>query len=183
MNKFKFGIISIVAVVLFAVLVVNAQSNRQIQPRKVTQEAVPVQLKDEVQPVSAPQRSQFTPSRQEYVLVADVLDAFAGPSESDNYKMPVNSGGQPSPIGLSGSASWGIEAGYVLAVRVIRGDVNVDRIINVGDVVYLVSYLYKGGPQPCPVESGDVNLDRIVNVGDIVYLVSYLYKGGPPPAC
>ena len=28
------------------------------------------------------------------------------------------------------------------------GDVNADRIVNIGDVVYLISYLYKGGPPP-----------------------------------
>jgi len=28
------------------------------------------------------------------------------------------------------------------------GDANCDGIINVGDIVYLVSYLYKGGPEP-----------------------------------
>jgi len=67
-------------------------------------------------------------------------------------------------------------------VPVICGDVNNDGIVNVGDIVYLVSYLYKGGPAPIPMPCvGDVNNDDIVNVGDIVYLVSYLYKGGPVP--
>ena len=65
----------------------------------------------------------------------------------------------------------------------INGDVNADSVINLGDVVYLISYLYKGGPEPSPVEAGDCNCDGIVDVGDIVYLVSYLYKGGPPPGC
>ncbi|MGB7061720.1 MAG: FG-GAP-like repeat-containing protein, partial [Candidatus Zixiibacteriota bacterium] len=65
----------------------------------------------------------------------------------------------------------------------IRGDANGDGIINVGDIVYLVSYLYKSGPAPSPVEVGDCNCDGIVNVGDVVYLVSYLYKNGPPPGC
>lgn len=65
----------------------------------------------------------------------------------------------------------------------ILGDANRDGIINVGDVVYLVAYLYKGGPAPNPTESGDCNCDGIVNVGDVVYLVSYLYKGGPVPSC
>jgi hypothetical protein len=64
-----------------------------------------------------------------------------------------------------------------------RGDVNGDGIVNVGDVVYLVSYLYKGGPPPDPVIIGDCNCDEIVNVGDVVFLVSYLYKGGPEPVC
>ncbi|UCB53030.1 MAG: dockerin type I repeat-containing protein, partial [Candidatus Zixiibacteriota bacterium] len=64
------------------------------------------------------------------------------------------------------------------------GDVQGDFVVNVGDVVYLVTYLYKGGPAPyCPTARGDVNNDGVINVGDVVYLVTYLYKGGPPPNC
>ena len=64
------------------------------------------------------------------------------------------------------------------------GDVQGDFIINVGDVVYLVTYLYKGGPAPlCPTARGDVNNDGVINVGDVVYMVTYLYKGGPLPKC
>ena len=66
----------------------------------------------------------------------------------------------------------------------VCGDVQGDGIVNVGDVVYLVSYLYKSGPAPlCPSDRGDVQNDGIINVGDVVYLVSYLYKSGPEPAC
>jgi hypothetical protein len=64
------------------------------------------------------------------------------------------------------------------------GDANGDFVVNVGDVVYLVSYLYKGGPAPyCPTARGDVNNDGVINVGDVVYIVSFLYKGGPEPNC
>jgi hypothetical protein len=85
----------------------------------------------------------------------------------------------------------GYDAGraYVLPCRVyasnICGDVTGDEIVNLGDVVYLVSYLYKSGPPPVPDCVGDVNCDDIVNIGDVVYLVSYLYKGGysPCPYC
>jgi hypothetical protein len=31
----------------------------------------------------------------------------------------------------------------------VNGDVNCDGIVNVGDVVYTVNYLFKGGPPPC----------------------------------
>jgi len=71
-------------------------------------------------------------------------------------------------------------------ITVTCGDVNNDGIINVGDIVYLVGYLYRGGPAPVPMTCvGDVNNDDIVNVGDIVYLVGYLYRGGaaPSPLC
>ncbi|MGB7060913.1 MAG: dockerin type I domain-containing protein [Candidatus Zixiibacteriota bacterium] len=64
-----------------------------------------------------------------------------------------------------------------------RGDVNGDGIVNVGDVVYLISYLYRAGPPPVPMSMGDVNCDGIVNLGDVVFLIGYLYRGGPVPRC
>jgi hypothetical protein len=63
----------------------------------------------------------------------------------------------------------------------VPGDANADSIVNVGDVVYLVGFLYRGGIPPCIPEASDVNGDCIVNVGDVVYLVSYLYRGGNTP--
>jgi hypothetical protein len=65
----------------------------------------------------------------------------------------------------------------------VTGDANGDGIIDVGDIVYLVNYLYKSGPAPDPREAGDANCDEVVDIGDIVYLVNYLYKGGDPPSC
>ena len=64
-----------------------------------------------------------------------------------------------------------------------RGDCNGDGIIDLGDVVYLVNYLYKNGSIPEPLESGDCNCDATVDLGDVVYLINYLFKGGPPPSC
>jgi hypothetical protein len=64
----------------------------------------------------------------------------------------------------------------------IRGDANGNRIIDAGDVVYLINYLYIGGPQPVPIiDAGDANDDEIVDSGDVVYLINYLYSYGPQP--
>lgn len=63
------------------------------------------------------------------------------------------------------------------------GDANADTKITVADVVYLINYLFKGGPPPSPLIKGDVNADGRVTVADVVYLVSYLFKGGPVPHC
>jgi hypothetical protein len=65
----------------------------------------------------------------------------------------------------------------------IQGDVNGDGVVDLGDVVYLITYLYKSGPAPDPLEAGDANCSGLVELGDIVYLISYLYKSGPPPCC
>ena len=63
------------------------------------------------------------------------------------------------------------------------GDCNCDGIVDIGDVVYLIGYLYRGGPAPTPPEVGDTNCDGIVDIGDVVRLIGYLYKGEPPPSC
>jgi len=65
----------------------------------------------------------------------------------------------------------------------IPGDVNGDGVIDLGDVLYIISYLYKGGPAPDPLETGDCNGDGVVDLGDVLHLINYLYKGGPAPGC
>jgi len=52
-----------------------------------------------------------------------------------------------------------------------------------GDVVYLITYLYKSGSAPNPLLAGDANCSGEVELGDVVYLITYLYKAGPPPSC
>jgi hypothetical protein len=68
-------------------------------------------------------------------------------------------------------------------IQFLRGDVNVDGKRTVSDAVYLINYLFKGGPSPNPLLSGDLNCDGKVTIADVVYLINYLFKGGPPPAC
>ncbi|MFH1701181.1 MAG: M28 family peptidase [Candidatus Zixiibacteriota bacterium] len=65
----------------------------------------------------------------------------------------------------------------------ILGDANGDWVINIGDAVYLINNIFKGGPSPEPRESGDANCDGAVNVGDAVYIINTVFKGGPPPGC
>lgn len=65
----------------------------------------------------------------------------------------------------------------------IRGDVTRDGVVDIGDVVSLINYLYKNGCAPYPIPSGDANCDTVVDVGDVVYLINYLFKGGAAPSC
>ena len=63
------------------------------------------------------------------------------------------------------------------------GDCNADGVVDIGDIVFLIGYLYRGGAPPTPPEVGDANCDGIVDIGDVVRLIGYLYRGGPPPSC
>jgi hypothetical protein len=65
----------------------------------------------------------------------------------------------------------------------IPGDANGDGQVNVGDAVYVISYVFIGGPPPQPTDpcSGDGNCDGQCNVGDAVYIIAYVFNSGPPP--
>jgi hypothetical protein len=73
--------------------------------------------------------------------------------------------------------------GNITVIPYLPGDPNHDGIINSADVVYLINYLFVGGPQPNPLESGDANCDGEVSSADAVYLINYLFIGGPTPGC
>lgn len=69
----------------------------------------------------------------------------------------------------------------MVAVWDQSGDCNNDRAINVGDAVYLINYIFRGGPAPVFPPEGDVNCDSRTNVGDAVYIINYVFRGGPAP--
>ena len=84
-------------------------------------------------------------------------------------------------IGTSqGAAFYGLQ-GYVNTAAFEHGDVNADGSVAISDVVYLVNYLFKSGPEPIPLETGDVNGNNEATISDAVYLVNYLFKSGNPP--
>jgi hypothetical protein len=148
--------------VLFLIIQLNAQSKGEIGIAKVSKQVVPN-------------------SSQGLKMVADILDVVGGKSESDSFKMVISAGGQPSPIGKSQSSAYKVYAGFVHASFVRHGDVNGNGQVDLGDVVYLITYLYKAGPEPIPMEAGDLNCNGTVDLGDVVYIITYLYKAGPPP--
>jgi subtilase family serine protease len=64
----------------------------------------------------------------------------------------------------------------------MRGDANADGKLSISDVVYIINYLFKGGPVPVPtIEVADINFDGKVSVSDVIYLINYLFRGGPLP--
>lgn len=65
----------------------------------------------------------------------------------------------------------------------LAGDANNDHQYNIGDVIYLINYVFKHGPLPPCLNEGDANRDCNINVGDAVYLIKPIFKGGPRPEC
>jgi len=180
MKKVKWVMISLLATVLFAVMVVQAESDKQVQPKQIAPKGT---SEMDTTLGNYPPLLTSVDSKQGYQLVTDVLDGFGGKSESDNFKIPVNSGGEPSGIGISVSTNYGIDAGFVLASKIKRGDANANGTVDLGDAIYILNYLFRSGTNPCPMEAGDVNCTGLVDLGDAIFLLNYLFKGGEAPSC
>lgn len=113
------------------------------------------------------------------------ISAPAGASGPDTIRVEVKGKISGSNDSYPSYQDWigGIGEVELTTVVALRGDANGDGEINVGDIVYLVNFLYRNGDPPVPMQAADANCDGIVNIGDVVYLVNYLYKGGDPPGC
>lgn len=64
----------------------------------------------------------------------------------------------------------------------VPGDMDCDLEVTVGDIIYLVNYIFKNGPEPCSLEAADTDCDGQLAVSDAIYLVNYLFRGGPEPS-
>ncbi len=69
------------------------------------------------------------------------------------------------------------------ACEFVCGDVNDDGQVFVSDLVYLVNYVFKGGPAPVNLEAANVDGQPGILVSDLTLLVNYIFKGGAAPTC
>ena len=64
-----------------------------------------------------------------------------------------------------------------------RGDSNSDGSSDLSDLVFTLSWLFRGGFRPSCVDGADTNDDGRVDISDVSWTLSWLFRGGPvPPA-
>jgi len=63
----------------------------------------------------------------------------------------------------------------------ICGDADGSFSVDISDAVYLIAYIFGGGPAPSPLLSGDPDCSGSVDISDAVYLIAYIFGGGPAP--
>ncbi len=87
--------------------------------------------------------------------------------------------GQTGPIAISDSVDAIV---FVCPLADIWGDADGSGGVDIDDVVYLIQYIFAGGPEPIPhTLVGDVDCSEFVDIDDVVYLIQYIFAGGPPP--
>ncbi len=104
------------------------------------------------------------------IIPADSSKAIYDPAYSQDY------GSSGCEVDITDTINDGC------AYETFCGDANSDDATNIADAVYLINYIFKGGPEPDPLCIGDANGDGPINVADAVYLINYIFKGGPAPA-
>ncbi len=77
--------------------------------------------------------------------------------------------------------SWGVQSLVPIEFVWFCGDADGSGFVNITDAVYLIQYIFNGGPEPDPYEAGDANCDGTVNITDAVYLITYIFGGCPEP--
>jgi hypothetical protein len=70
-----------------------------------------------------------------------------------------------------------------LPVVLLCGNPNGDNDVNVGDAVFMINHVFRGGPAPVPWQLGDANCDGTLDVGDVVFLIAASFRYGPQPEC
>ena len=121
----------------------------------------------------------YVPAEWDGIYVLDITDP-TDPTLVTYYDIPDSPNDffvdEPYVLVAGHNSLFVFEADFLKA-----GDVNSDGIVNSSDVVYLIDYLFKNGPEPSDPNSADVNFDCQINSADVVYLIDYLFRGGPRP--
>ncbi len=63
----------------------------------------------------------------------------------------------------------------------MRGDVDQDERLDIGDSIAILLYLYLGASEPACLKAADMNDDSKIDVSDAIYGLQYRFLGGPQP--
>jgi hypothetical protein len=91
-----------------------------------------------------------------------------------------------SDIGDVSTVEAAVDAAFVYSSECsyepfICGDADGSSAVDVDDVVFLIAYIFSGGPAPVPTEAGDTDCSNSIDIDDVVYLITYIFAGGPDP--
>lgn len=109
----------------------------------------------------------------------DICPGFDDLADFDSDTVPDSCDNCPETANVDQTDTDGDGIGDVCAYTC--GDANGDDDVNIGDVVFIISYIFSGGGAPDPLESAECNCDGDVNIGDAVWLINYIFSGGPAP--
>ena len=116
-----------------------------------------------------------------------------GPIINLNFSVGAGSGTNTIDTTTLGLRLLELDAGYVVyQPRVVAGvwrtglcgDIDGNgTVADIADLVYMVDYMFTGGPPPVDMDAANVDGLNGLDISDLVYLVDYMFNSGPPPVC
>lgn len=88
---------------------------------------------------------------------------------------------QASPCLAENNASGLLIGAFGSGCLFICGDADNSGTVTISDAVYLISYIFAGGPTPNPLGTGDSDCNGYISISDAVYLITHIFSGGPAP--
>lgn len=110
-----------------------------------------------------------------------VFVSGGGSGNSASYRSDATIG--QAVVGSGSSTSYRVAHGVRQDFKepYLCGDADASGSVDIDDVVYLIEYIFRGGPPPIPYEAGDADCSGAVDIDDVVYLIDYIFGGGPAP--
>ena len=84
-------------------------------------------------------------------------------------------------LARSSGGSFSPPSNPVTAPVGVCGDADNSGEISIGDAVFLINYIFAGGPPPVNFTLADADCSQDVSIGDAVYTINFIFAGGPPP--
>ncbi|MEZ5359499.1 MAG: hypothetical protein R3F48_11820 [Candidatus Zixiibacteriota bacterium] len=90
-------------------------------------------------------------------------------------------------IGLDGqqfdTSTVFIENGLIKIEYRVCGDANINDVLDIGDAIYLINYIFRSGPAPLTPFLGDVDCDDRTNIVDVVELINIIFRNKIHGSC
>lgn len=136
--------------------------------------------------IQYPVQAQSAPPAA-YNVIWRVFASAGGVATSPTYAATGQAG--LTTVGESSSPSYDADHGELVppppsgGCCITAGDANNTGTVTIGDVTFLIGYIFSGGPAPVCCEEGDADGFGTITIGDVTYLISYIFGGGPAPQC
>lgn len=99
-----------------------------------------------------------------------------------NFKIEITSNAVQRTSGTQASAVSLVFRVGVACPIVFTGDVDLTGTLTSTDIISMVNYVFKSGPEPLPCPAaGDTDCTGSVNSSDIIFMVNHVFKSGPQP--
>jgi hypothetical protein len=74
--------------------------------------------------------------------------------------------------------------GFVMefsTLNIARGDADASGGFSIADAVYVIDYIFGGGPAPASLTAADADCSFTISIADAVWMINYIFGDGPAP--